>query len=532
MIAPTSFDWVCERIVAARSKRAIAVCAVCVISVSAIGLYRRTQPELVWRPGDLPVAFWAWQSLAPSQTDVDAAIRQTKARTLFLRAGQIDSESGGPRRIRALTGAMPKNIELHLVYNATRDCLSNFGTLDPKELATTITDSFSDDARRAVADQASVRGVQLDFDVPTRLLKEYAGLLRLVRERLSTDARLSITGLSTWLASPSLTDVLSEVDFWIPQFYGAAIPDRLEKKQPIASPKLVAVAVARARELDRPFYAGLAAYGYAIHYSRDGSLLALRGDLDPEVVAQRNELVPVERKRFTEPGREDASSGEWRDVYRARSDCLTGGTQLRTGESMVLNLPTSASLRECARVAREQGGARLLGLCIFRLPSLEDRTTLSMREVARALADMAPEFSFKIQMVAKPRTGHVLVTIENDGSTSSILGLSAMTLLLKVPSGSVRAVSTEGFQAYESLIDLGGAPQGDRDARLQVCSLRRAEVLRLTKRWWPPGARASASIEFNGEPPASIQAEFLTVTDEAREIREVRTVQTSKSGER
>ena len=202
MIAP-SFDRVCQRIVVAKFKCAIALGAVCLISVSAIGLYRRTHQELVWRPGDLPVAFWAWQSRAPRQTDVDAAIRQTKARTLFLRAGQIDSESGGPRRIRALTGAMPKNIELHLVYNATRDCLSNFDTVDPEELATTITDSFTADAWRAVADQASVGGVQLDFDVPTRLLSKYAGLLRLVRERLPAEAGLSITGLSTWMASPS-----------------------------------------------------------------------------------------------------------------------------------------------------------------------------------------------------------------------------------------------------------------------------------------------------------------------------------------
>lgn len=532
MIAPSSFDGVCQRIVVAKFKRVIALGALCVMSVSAIGLYRRSNQEVVWRPGDLPVAFWAWQSRAPRQTDVDAAIRQTGASALFVRAGQIDSESGRPRRIRALTGAMPKNIELHLVYNATRDFLSNFETLSPEDVASTITDSFANDAGRAAAEQASLDGLQLDIDVPTRLLREYARLLRLVRERLPAEARLSITGLYTWMASPSLKEALWQVDFWIPQCYGAAIPDRLISRQPIASPKLVAGAVARARELGRPFYAGLAAYGYAIHYARDGSLLALRGDLDPEVVAQPDGLVPVERNRFSETGRQEASSGEWRYVHRAPFDCVTDGTQVRAGESMLLDVPTSASLRECARAAREHGGKKLLGLCVFRLPSLDDRTTLSTQEVACALADVDPGFSFEIQMSAKPRTGQVLVTIENDGATSSILGLSAMTLLLKVPSGSVHAVSTDGFQSYESLVDSRGAPPGDRDARLRVCSLRRAEVLRLTKRWWPAGARASALIEFDGEPPASIQAKFLTVTDEGREIREARTVQISKSVKR
>lgn len=535
MIALSFFDIVCQRIVVAKFKRAIALGAVCVISVSAIGFYRRSNKEVAWRPGELPVAFWAWHSRAPRQTDVDAAIRQTGASALFLRAGQIDLEAGRPRRIRAVAGAMPKDIKLHLVYNATRDFLSGFERLNPEEITEAVAGAYAFDTRRAVADGASVDGAQLDFDVPTRLLTKYARLLVMVRERLPADARLSITGLPAWMTSRSLKDALSHVDFWIPQCYGASIPDRLERSEPIASPKLVAKAVARACELGRPYYAGLAAYGYAIHYSRDGSLLGLRGDLDPEVVAGTSALELTGRNTFGSAGRgssAEAPSSELRLVYRARRDCVIDGTPVRAGEWIVLEAPTSGSLRECAVAAREQGGNGLLGLCIFRLPTADDRTTLSTQQVACALADVDPVFSFKIQMISKPRTGQVLVTLENDGATSSILGLSAMTLLLRVPGGSVRAVSTEGFQAHESLVDYRGAAPGDQDARLRVCSLRRAEVLRLKKSWWQPGARASALIEFAGEPPGSIQVEFVTVTDEGREFREARTVQISQSGER
>lgn len=511
----------------ARSGRAAGAGLLCVLSITAFSWHRYSQPPRTWRPGELPVAFWAWQSRAPRQTDVDAAISQTGASALFLRAGQIDLEGGKPRRIRAVAGTMPKNIKLHLVYNATRDFLSGFEKLNPDEVAEAVADAYALDERRAAADGATVDGAQLDFDVPTRLLTEYARLLILVRERLPSEARLSITGLPAWMASRSLKDALSLVDFWIPQCYGASIPDRLERGEPIASPKLVAKAVARARELGRPFYAGLAAYGYAIHYSRDGSLLALRGDLGPEVVAGVAALELVGRHTFGGAGRElaETRSKEWRHVYRARVDCAIDRATVRTGEWIVFEVPTSESLRECALAAREQGGDALLGLCVFRLPSADDRTTLSTREVNYALADVDPAPSFNLQARAIPRTRSVLITVENDGSASSILGQSAMTLSVEVPSGTVRSVSLEGFASYEAIADAAD------DAHSGACSLRRADTLRFTKNWWRPGSRASAAIELAGELPASIQGECLVTTDAGREFREMRTVQVSRSGE-
>jgi hypothetical protein len=534
VIAPSFFETVRQANPVVKLKRAIAFGAVCVVSVSVIGLYRHSHRTLVWRPGELPVAFWAWQSRAPEQSDVEAAINRTGASTLFLRAGQIDLEAGRPRRIRAVTGSMPKNIKLHLVYNATRDFLSRFEKLNPDEVAEAVATAYAFDAQRALADGANVNGAQLDFDVPTRLLGEYGTLLALIRKRLPAETRLSITGLPAWMASPSLNDTLSHVDFWIPQCYGASVPDRLERREPIASPKVVANAVARARELGRPFYAGLAAYGYAIHYSRDGSLLALRGDLDPEVIARAGGLELVEGQPFGGAVREKSAevpSGEWRYVYRARGDCVIDGTPVRTGEWVVLEVPTSESLRACARVARDQGGDKLLGLCVFRLPTADDRPTLSTQEVTCALADVDPVFSFKIHASATPRAHNVLLTVENDGSAGSTAGESAMTLWLKVPSGTVRAVNVGDFSSYEAIADAAGARAIGEGARLGVCSLRRADTLRLATNWWRPGSRASAEIEFVGEPPVSIRVECSSTNENRREFREVRTVQIRRRGE-
>src|SRR5205085_7618064 len=132
---------------------------------------------------------------------------------------------------------------------------------------------------------ARVIGLQLDLDVPTRLLERYGRVLRETRALLPEGTLLSVTGLQTWMGAGELRGVLDAVDFWAPQFYGAEIPATVERVVPIASPGAVSRAVARARELGKPFYAGLAAYGYALLYTEKGKLLEARGDIAPARVA-------------------------------------------------------------------------------------------------------------------------------------------------------------------------------------------------------------------------------------------------------
>ncbi|MGB7923239.1 MAG: DUF3142 domain-containing protein, partial [Pyrinomonadaceae bacterium] len=284
----------------------------------------------VWAASEVPIAFWAWRNEAPSEAEVEQAAQQMRAQALFLRAGQIDYEGGTLRRIRAAAGKFPRRLDLHLVYNGTRSLLKEFERTDETALAVSVAEAYREDVARASQDGARVAGVQLDIDAPTRLLGRYAKVLRLVRKRLPQGTKLSVTGLPSWMDSVALEGLLAEVDFWIPQCYGASIPDRLDQRTPISSPQAVARTVARARRLNHPFYAGLAAYGYAILYGRDGAILEVRGDLDPARVANDPNLELVERRPF------DSHEGDagvapltvtsaWRYVYRARRDGITDG---------------------------------------------------------------------------------------------------------------------------------------------------------------------------------------------------------------
>ncbi|MDT7778788.1 MAG: hypothetical protein QOC99_1300 [Acidobacteriota bacterium] len=469
--------------------------AACVLTAG----WRWAHAPRAWRPGEVPVAFWAWRAETPSQADVESAARETGARCLFLRAGQMDFASGRVVRVRAVSGPMPRGVELQLVYNATPQLLAEFGKVDEKALADALVETFRADSERAARDGAWVSGLQLDIDVPTRLLARYAYVLRAARAGLPSGAKLSVTGLPTWIGAAGLRDVLDAVDFWSPQFYGAEIPATADRVIPNAAPLEVARAVERVRALEKPFYAGLAAYGYALLYDERGRLLELRGDIDPARVASDGNFELVERRAFGGSVEGDGATsgvgrlaGEWRYVFRARGDTVLAGLSVRAGEQIVLDVPGSESLRAGVRGVREGAGEKLLGICFFRLPTQGDSTALGLTQVSAALRDREAESSTRVSAEAfaadafnaeaftveasaeeasTKRVSHqpvekvsnqpiekvsnqLLITADNDGASGAVYGDGALTVTLRVARGSVRGVTRlEGFDKFETLCE-------------------------------------------------------------------------------
>ena len=506
-----------------------AAAAVPVVLLVTAG-WRRAHAPRVWRPGEVPVAFWSWRTEAPTRDEVERAAAATGARTLFLRAGQFELKSKRVGRVRAVAGEMPQGCELHLVYNATPRLLSEFERVDEKALAAGVVETFRADSARAERDGARVAGLQLDLDVPTRLLSRYGRVLRETRFALPAGVKLSVTGLPTWMESKELSGVLAEVDFWAPQFYGAEIPATVDRIIPIASQLEVARGVARARALGRPFYAGLAAYGQAMVYDARGRLVELRGDLDPARVASDANLELVGRRAFGARVEGDGArvgaappAGEWRYVFRARSDTVIDGLTVRAGEQVVIEVPGSESLRAGVRGVREGAGDKLLGICLFRLPTRGDATTLRLKEIAAALADREPEFSTSLSAVAFDEEGaagnRLVLTAENDGAFGGVYGAGALTVTLRVPPGGVRGVTRlEGFETFETLCET--------QAGLRPCSAARACAVRLGARGWPAGARARAGLSFEGGAPGTLEARVAVRRDDGRVWERVVSVST------
>lgn len=463
-------------------------------SVSLVSSFN-AEPR-TWTAGEVPVAFWSWRTQSPSQADVLDTIEKTNANKLFMRAGQIDYRDGKLVRIRPLAGTLPRGIEIHLVYNATRSLLDQVEIVDPKTLATTVVNAYKEDLERAKTDNANVRGLQLDIDVPTRLLPHYENTLLSLRANVVAGTEISITGLPTWMESPKLDHVLQQVDFWIPQFYGSEIPERSDQLIPISSPQSLTHFVKRARQLSRPFYAGLAAYSVAILYGPSGALVSLRGDMDTPGIASDPNLELIERRQF------EKATGEWRYVFRAKADGVTDGLAMHAGDLLVVDLPSTESLRTAARIVREQAGEKLLGICVFRLPARDDPATLTADQIHAALSDR--EASAVVDVRIKREQTNYAFELRNIGTASAILGTPQIDLTLNP--GSFEEITFETNMAFETLCTgVKSSPQ--------PCSQRRADLIRLTPKTLNAGQALKATLILNRQLPPTVPVSITMSTD-------------------
>ncbi len=457
-------------------------------SVSLVSIFH-ARPR-VWAVDEVPIAFWAWRTQSPNKLDIQAAVEEAKAQVLFLRAGQIDYQDGKLQRIRPLVGSLPKGIKLHLVYNTTRAVLEQLESIDTDTLADKIAESFYEDSERARRDGADIRGLQLDIDFPTRLLSRYERTLSAIRPHLQPGTELSITGLPTWMDSPALHGALQNVDFWIPQFYGGEIPKDSSQMIPISSPESITYFVNKARQIDKPFYAGLAAYSVGLLYNASGSLITLRGDMNPAVVVSHPSLALIDQRSF--------ASAERRFAFRAKTDDVIDGLNMSAGDVLVIDLPSSESLRIASRIVRRLAGKKLLGICVFRLPAHDDPATLTLLQVTHALNDENSYPGVYVRLKRQPLLSPTyLFTLEfkNGGSASPVIG--SLKVDLSVLPGSFERLSARPGVSVQPLCD-GGPAIGP-----QPCSERRADLLRVTIDFLPPGQTLTTSLILNRDLPGT-----------------------------
>lgn len=494
-------------------------CVSIALMAIAIGISSFASKPRVWPVTEVPIAFWAWRNQTPTDADVRDAIDRASARTIFLRAGQIDYQSEKLSRIRPVKGPLPKGIDLHLVYNATRSVLAQLEHIDENALAETISAAYQADTERAAQENAHVVGLQIDIDVPTRLLGRYGKALRALRTRLKPGAQLSITGLPTWMNSAEISETLAQVDFWVPQLYGAEIPERSDQLIPISSPEIVSLFVSRARALNKPFYAGLAAYSCVLLYSPNGSLISLRGDMDPTLIASDPNLELIDRRPFAGSASFDSAAGaaakntEWRYAYRARADGVTDDLAMHGGDVLVVDVPSAESLRLSAQIVRNLAGKRLLGICVFRLPTGDDPATLTVEQIAAALADrnsiadvevrLRPEALASSGKQTEPASW--ILEVKNVGTASAIVG--GLKIDLQAAPETVASFTPQGLAAIEYLC------AANAQTGLEPCSQRRANVIRFEPRTLIPGQTVTARLVLNRSPAGVVPVLIEMQTD-------------------
>jgi hypothetical protein len=428
-----------------------------------------------------------------------------------VRAGQFDVKDGRIQRIRPASGQFPRRTEIHLVYNATRELLSVLSEVDSTDLSSSILSTFLQDIERAKDDGASVRGLQLDIDVPTRFLDRYAQLLKLVRRDLPSGMDVSITGLPTWFNSGKLSDVLNQVDFWIPQCYGDKIPQHLSELNSISSTPYVLQCVQGARNLGRPYYAGLPAYGYIVLFGKDGNLLSLRGDIDPTDVAKNLDLEVVSTELPVSSLHVEGAG--YRYIFKASRDGALQGLTYHAGEQILVDTQSVESLRQLVNITLTSGGRNLLGACIFRLPTNDDPSNLNVEQVANALcresqAAHKPQLSDIVRgaLIQTDYPNYLLVAFENESIVGTRLGDQSLVITLQLKPGSLREIrSMSGFESARTLCQPAERDSG-REGQAIPCSVYRANLVELTTRAWPSRSHGTVLLAFSDRAPTELSA--------------------------
>jgi len=154
----------------------------------------------------------------------------------------------------------------------TRNALGGAGEPDLSEGLALLRQGWEEARAAGVV----VRGAQVDFDCPSRLLSAYADRIAAAK-RAWPEVRLTVTTLPTWLKEPGFARLIAAADGWTLQLHGTQRPN-LAKPAPLFSEELAMAWIEQAETLGRPFHIALPTYAYLACYSATGAYLGVRAE--------------------------------------------------------------------------------------------------------------------------------------------------------------------------------------------------------------------------------------------------------------
>lgn len=137
----------------------------------------------------------------------------------------------------------------------------------------------------ARADALGVHRIQLDVDVPERLIVRYAELVEGIRQRWPMEAgelRLGATVLPCHLDRQEISRVLAAIDEPVIQLHGIDAPKKRSETWALMERTTVFRALRAARALDGRFKMALPSYAYILTFNADGSFRRLYAEGLPD----------------------------------------------------------------------------------------------------------------------------------------------------------------------------------------------------------------------------------------------------------
>ena len=447
------------------------------------------------------LSYWFWQT-PYSLTQVEqSTLKDMRVKQMFVRAGTFSSDGTNivlmfPQKYTDGANAF----QVHLVFNADAGVLRHFEDYDLKTIVPQIAQRMEQQVRAAEKSGVKVIGVQLDFDVATRLLPRYADLITKVRAAKPMFQRrpgfqFSMTGLMSWLGTNSLERLSNEVDFIIPQAYEGVTGKSPDEMRQVFDPEDLKRRLPQAERLNCPYWIGVPAYGHALLYDDHDHLIGTYRNLEAQDAIrhpsfQLKDAYPSDNEG--KPAKDLQSwTGEEILKFRAIKPAASGYGK---GFTLCYSLPTPRLLLRAANFVKSERGANCQGAVIYRMPEPESSFTIPLDAAVRAVAkkDSVPELKVECRFnpvayeAIEGQHGDIpidaYVEVTNTGRGSSFVAPDALDIRLEFDRpgfGEVRQRDFDGIRF--GAINLQNS-EDESDPK-------RATIIHLTKAFTYPGQK-------------------------------------------
>lgn len=319
---------------------------------------------------------------------------------------------------------------------------------------------------RIDAEQAGMLPVGVHFRVAPRDQGEhFARALGELRRALGSQLYVSAEIDRAWLGTPLAASVAAEVDFVVCFLYG----QRPEEAEDPRAWDLAEVEANHRRlaELERPYLIGAVVLGTATWRSRDGTAKGTSTELSlGRLLAARGlELQPG----FSLQG---IDRQVWE--FAAKAPAQVGGWRLAAGERIRVVRTATAYVEEFRRRLGAWESAHRLGEIYYRLPSADERLSLSAENLIDVLSPSAAQPALELALDVLERSERrwtVRLTLRNPSSENTeVAFLESNFVELRTTGAILGEVEPGQFQRVEVLFG---------EERNTMRAMRQADRVRL-----------------------------------------------------
>ncbi len=383
-----------------------------VLAVVALALFLGACPES-WRPPEKAPgsALWLGNRSEPLESRELARLAEAGISEVYLTAARLDPSAPEgplvPLEVPDLPGSMPLTLAVSGEWT---------GAEDPEQLAERVAG-----ATRALRFDIESRGgvpAGLHFDLKAVAdLESYGAFLERLRKDLDRNLFLSTSLKRGWIDAPGIEAVAQAVDYLVPFLYGQRVDEPEDGK---AWDYIeLELKLRQLEELSVPYLIGVIGLGTATHLSGAGGVKARTTRLSlQEIVWNRKlklrpgfSLEGVNRRVYAVTAEKPTTAGKWR---------------LKSGEGIRVVRAATSDIEELSRLVDVWSIPNHLGQLYYRLPSPEERLSLTVENLLNALDPTPASPDLELGVSLQRRTGRgwlVRLSISNGNGEITELSL-------------------------------------------------------------------------------------------------------------